>query len=162
VGLNVNISELLFGILLVLALVGLAGYFAYRQFQTRRAVAQDRDMAPEERGFLIRQTRRRLICSVLMFLFAGLLVGWFFIEPNVRDLKLTIDHEPGTTPPLVELVAYYWITALLLLFGILALAGMDFFATARFGLHQKKLLEVERRTALEIEVTRLRNARNGS
>ncbi|HWY85354.1 MAG TPA: hypothetical protein VNX28_01450 [Gemmataceae bacterium] len=157
-----NISELLFGILLVVALVGLASYFAYRQFQTRRAVAQDRAMPLDERGFLIRQSRRRLICSVLMFLFAGLLVGWFFIEPNVRDLKAADIREPGDTPPVVELVAYYWITALLLLFGILALAGMDFFATARYGLRQKKLLEVEHRTALEIDAARLRRERNGS
>ena len=119
-------------------------------------------MPLEERGFLIRQTRRRLICSVLMVVFAGFLVGWYFIETNFLDLKSVAEEEPGKTHPLVELVAYYWIAALLVLFGILALAGMDFIATARYGLHQKKLLEVERRTALEIEAMRLRKQRNGA
>src|SRR5262249_23751045 len=111
---------------------------------------------------LVRQTRRRLICSVFMLLFAGLLIGWFFIEPHVRDLKAAEERAPGNTNQLVEMVAYYWIIALLLLFAILALAGLDFFATARFGLSQKKLLEIERRMALELDAARLRKERNGS
>jgi hypothetical protein len=158
----VSISEVSFGILLVLALLALGGYFAWRQFRIRQALAWDRSMPLEDRRFLIRQTRRRLICSVLMVLLAALLIGWYFIEANLPDLRSIADHEPGESQPLVELVAYYWIAALLVLFGILTLAGMDFFATARYGMHQKKLLEVERRSVLEIEATRLRNRRNGS
>jgi hypothetical protein len=159
-GSNVTFFELFFGILLVAALLLLAGYFAWRQFQTRRALVHDRTMPAEERGYLLRQSRRRLICSMLMFLFAGFLIGWYFIEINLPELKpAAADEKP---PPLVELLAYYWIAALLVLFGILALAGVDFFATARYGLQQKKLLEIERRAALEIEAARLRNERNGS
>jgi hypothetical protein len=159
---NVNFSELLVGAMLVLALLGLAGYFAWRQFKVRYALVQDRALPPDERAFLIRQTRRRLICSVLMVLFAGFLIGWYFIEPNFRDLEPPAGHEPGKAPPLVELLALYWITALVVLFGILVLAGMDFFATARYAMRQKKLLQAERRAALETEVARLRQQRNGS
>jgi uncharacterized membrane protein YjgN (DUF898 family) len=159
----VSYSELAFGVLLILALLLLAGYFSWQQFKTRRALALDRTTPPEERGFLIRQTRRRLVCSVLMVLFAGFLIGWYFIDPKLRDLSAAAaEQEPGKTHPLVELVAYYWILALLVLFGILVLAGMDFFATARFGMHQRKILEIERRAALEIEAARLRKERNGS
>ncbi len=157
----VTFAELFFGILLVVVLLGLAGFFAWRQFKTRRDLAADRSMPALERGYLLRQTRRRLLCSVLMVMFAGFLIGWYFIEANLPDLKQAAEQDPGTTPPLLEMVAYYWITALLVLFGILALAGMDFFAVARYGLHQKKQLEVERRAALEIEAARLRKERNG-
>jgi uncharacterized membrane protein YjgN (DUF898 family) len=158
---KIGFSEALFGILLVVVLLTVAGIFAWRQFKTRRFVARERSLPPEERGYLIRQTRRRLICSVLMVLFAAFLVGWYFIESNLPELKPAADHEAGTGHPLVELVAYYWITALLVLFGIFALAGMDFFATARYGMHQRKLLEIERRAALELEAARLRRDRNG-
>jgi hypothetical protein len=99
---------------------------------------------------------------MLMVLFAGFLIGWYFIESKIPELKLAPDREHGAAPPFVQLVAYYWITALLVLFGIIALAGIDFFATARYGMHQKKLLEIERRTILEIEAARLREQRNSS
>jgi hypothetical protein len=177
----VSFPELFFGILLVLLLVGLAGYFTWRQLQTRRALANDRRvgvpplggqspanagtpilLSSEERGFLIRQMRRRLTCSVLMFLFAAMLIGWYFIESNLPDLKVAAEEAPGKTHPLVELLALYWILALCVLFAIVALAGMDFFATARYAMHQRKLLEAERRAALEIEVARLRKQRDGS
>jgi hypothetical protein len=156
----VNLPEFVTGFVLVVALLGLAGYFGRRQFQIRRALAQDREMPAEERGYWMRQTRRRLICSVLMVLFAGFLVGWYFIEPHLPDLRLAAQQEPDKARPAWELVAYYWIAALLVLFGIFALAGMDFFATARYGMQQKKLLDDERRAALENEAARLRKQRN--
>ncbi len=148
--------------MLVCCLLGLAGYFSWRQFVIRRGLFQDRSLIYEERRFLIWQTRRRLICSVLMFLLAGFLIGWFFIERNLPELKAIALQDLGKTHPLVEVVALYWAAALLILFGIIILAGMDFFATARHGMHQKKLLEIERRTILEAEAARLRSQRNGS
>jgi len=99
---------------------------------------------------------------MLMFLFAGFLIGWYLIESNVSEWTHAAEREPGQTPPFVQFVAYYWITALLVLFGIIALAGIDFFATARYGMHQKKLLEIEQRTLLEIEAARLREQRKNS
>jgi len=151
--------ELVFGILLTIVLVALSGYFAWRQIQTRRVVAQATDMPVEERGYLIRQTRRRLLCSLLMLIFAGLLVAWFFIEPAMRDLRIAHDHRPGTRYPLLEVFAFFWIGALFVLFGIFALAGMDFFATARHAMEQRRLLEGERRATLQMEVERLRRRR---
>ncbi len=155
-----SLPELFFGVSLVLALVGLAGFFAWRQLRTRQGLSLD--LPSDERGFVIRQTRRRVLCSVLMVLFAGFLVGWYFIEPRLEHLRPLGNEDPRDKPPVVELVAYYWIAALLVLFGIIAVAGLDFFATARYALKQKKLLKTERRVALEIEAARMRKRRNGS
>ena len=162
----VNPAELVFGIVLIVVLVGLAVFFAARQIRVRRGLVAATTLSPEERGFLIRQTRRRVLCSVLMVIFAIFLAGWFVIEANLPDLKKMADEnaavqgpEPAKAHPLVEMVAYYWILALLVLFGIFLLAGLDFFATARYGMHQKKLLEIERRAALEVEAARLRAQR---
>jgi hypothetical protein len=153
----VTIAELLIGFLLICCLLGLAGYFAWQQFVVRRGLALDRTLLAEERRYLIWQTRRRLICSVLMFLLAGFLVGWYFIDRNLPELQALAAAEPGKTHPLLELVAFYWAAALLNLFTIIILAAMDFFATARHGMHQRKLLEIERRTTLEMEAARLRS-----
>jgi MFS family permease len=156
----VNYPELFFGFILVIALLGLGGFFILRQFKVRYELARDQSISSVEKRFLTRQSRRRLICSVLMVLLGGFLIGWYFIESKIPELKLAPEREPGATPHIIHLVAYYWITVLLVLFGIIALAGIDFFATARYGMHQKKLLEIERRTILEIETARLRERRN--
>lgn len=155
-----NPSELAFGILLVLAILLVGGYFGWRQIKVRRALASDRMIPRAERAFMHRQTRRRLVCSVLMILFAGFLVGWYFIEANLPNLKDAMERAPEKGQPLIELLAYYWIAALFVLFAILLLAGLDFLATARFGVQQRKLLELERRAALEIETARLRKQKN--
>jgi hypothetical protein len=153
----VSFLEIFLGILLVIVLLGLAFFYARRQFQARLALARDRTMPEEERTYLMKQSRRRLICSVLMILFALFLIGWFVIEANLPDLK-QVELQDKTRPqPLLELLAYYWITALLVLFGIFVLGGIDFFATARFALRQKKLLDSERRAALEMEAQCLRD-----
>ncbi len=157
-----NPSELVFGILLSVAILFVGGYFAWRQIRIRRALAHNRAIAPAERAFTIGQTRRRLLCSLLMVLFGGFLLGWYFIEANLPDLRAALDDDPEKGETLVALLTYYWIAALAVLFVVLLLAGLDFFSTARYAIHQKKLLDQERRTALEIETARLRKHRNGS
>jgi len=158
----VNYTEPFFASLLVVTLLGVSSYFTLKQFRVRCELARDRSIPSADRKFLLGQSRRRLICSMLMFLFAGFLIGWYLIESNVSEWTHAAEREPGQTPPFVQFVAYYWITALLVLFGIIALAGIDFFATARYGMHQKKLLEIEQRTLLEIEAARLREQRKNS
>jgi hypothetical protein len=157
---NLDLPELIIGIPLVLALVALAGYFSWHQFKTRRILAQSIDLPQDERRFLRGQSRRRLVCSVLMFLLAGMLVGWYFIEQNLPDLKVAVEQDPAKSHPLLQMVAYYWIFALFLLFGVITLASMDFFATVRFAMQQSKLLHDERREIIEAEVARLRELRN--
>jgi flagellar biosynthesis protein FlhB len=159
---TVNPSELVFGVLLVLAILFVACYFGWRQISMRHALGKDRTLSLAERTFMIRQSRRRLICSVLMVLFAGFLVGWYFIEANLPNLKDALDQDPEKRQPLVELLTYYWIIALSVLFAILVLAGLDFLATARYARHQKRILDDERSAAVEIEASRLRKHRNGS
>jgi hypothetical protein len=157
----VNPSELFFGVLLVGAILAVGGYFGWRQISARHALGKDRILPLAERTFIIRQIRRRLICSVLMVLFAGFLVGWYFIEANLPNLKDAIDQDPDKRQPLVELLTFYWIIALFMLFAILFIAGLDFIATARYATQQKRILDDERSAAVEIEAARLRKQRDG-
>ncbi|MBI3410203.1 MAG: hypothetical protein HY040_17825 [Planctomycetes bacterium] len=152
--------ELFFGIVIVLVLLGVAGYFGWLQIQNSQNLRRNRDMPAEERQFIRRQVRRRLICCVLMVIFAGCLAGWFFIEARLPErLANNPEEKPGDNP-WVEMIVYYWTFALLVLFAILALAGLDAIATARYGLRSHRALENERRAVLEAEAARLRQQRH--
>ncbi|MCI0640899.1 MAG: hypothetical protein L0Y70_17640 [Gemmataceae bacterium] len=150
-----NLPEILLGGALVFGLAVLAIYYARRQFQLLKTIGKDQTLIPEEKRYFYRQIRRRLTCSALMLVLAGLLVGWFFIAQNLPGPEADEDRRK----PILEMVTFYWILALLVLFGILALAGFDFMATARYGLRQRRLLEMEHRAALEMETARLRKKR---
>src|SRR5262245_66488974 len=71
--------EIILGSLLAAVLVCLACYYAWRQLGTLKMI-RDPSWSPEDRLFARKQVRRRLWCSVLMFLFAVMLVGWFFLD----------------------------------------------------------------------------------
>ena len=151
-------SEVILGLLLALTLVAVAIFFGRRQLQTLNNLRTNDALAGEERRYLHRQVRRRLICSILMVLFAAFLVGWLFIAGLLPQPE---EAQAGAEPDraLVHFVAYYWMAALLVLFAILVLASLDFFATARYGMHQKKLLNLEHRANLEIDAARIRKER---
>jgi heme A synthase len=152
----VNVWEVFFGVIIILVLLGVAGFFGWQQIQNLQLLRNKRDLPPDERIFLRRQIRRRLVCSVLMFLFAGLLAGWLVIDSNLPDLRpANPDEKPGENPWIV-MTALYITCILFVLFAILALAGIDLIATARFGFRSQRLLEIERRAVLEAEAARLR------
>jgi hypothetical protein len=159
---TMNASEYIFGVTLVLLLLGFAGYFAWRQKRTLRSLSDPNMLTPEDRLYVHKQVRRRMLCSVLMVALAGMLIGWFFIggELNEQAPPQPVDGkaEPGVT---VRLIMLYVIVALLLLFIIVILAVTDLMATARFGLRHQRRLENERREMLETQAAILRQQRNG-
>jgi heme A synthase len=155
-----NLSSLFFGIVMVLVLLGVAGYFGWQQIRNSQTLRHDSAMLPQERNFLRRQIRRRLICSVLMVVLAGLLVGWFVIASRLPEHLPSHPDEKASDNPWVVMIVYYLTFALLVLFAILILAGIDLIATARFGLRSQRLLESERRAVLEAEAARFRKKRH--
>ncbi|MCI0680738.1 MAG: hypothetical protein L0Y71_01425 [Gemmataceae bacterium] len=148
------------GITLATILVVVAVYFGWRQRSTLAQLRHDVHIAPEDRLYYVRQIRRRLICSVLLVLLAGMVVGWFLLNRDVAALR------PAAGEPLTEeakasirFIATYWIVALGLVLVILVLACFDFMATARFGMRRMRQLENDRRTILEMEAAKLRRRR---
>ena len=165
-----NPSEIIFGSFLIVLLLALAGYYAWRQKNTLKLLRQQVDLAPEDRAYLHRQVRRRLLCSILMVVFAGLLVGWFFMSGDVHNLeptekqKLEAGQQVATNPEQKESVQFftlYVIMVFAVLFAILFLAALDILATARFGLRHVRKLEADRRATLDDQVALLRKQRNG-
>lgn len=153
-----DVWEVIIGITLTLVLWGLAGWFAFRQFQAFRGLTGRMDLSHEERRHHYKQASRRLACAFLMALFGGMILGWFYVQSLIPEPD-PVEVQAGRPPPVVEFIAYYWIVALLVLFGLLVLAVVDFVATARFGLKQHRAMEKEHRALLEEEAARLRRQR---
>ncbi len=154
-----NPLELVAGVGLVLVLVGVALFYAWRQLATLRAFRTDMDVAPADRRYLWQQAVRRLFNSGLMLLFAGLLLGGFFFErphPAAEDAPAIVQ---SAAKEALRMYTGYWILALLVLLAILGLAVIDLWATARFGFRHQKQLELDRRAMLKEEATRIRRWR---
>jgi hypothetical protein len=158
-----NPSELAFGALLVIALLGMAGYYAWRQRHTLRLL-RDPSLSPEDRGYLQGQVRRRMMSSVLMVVLAGMLIAWYFLEGHFGDIQPVAERPAKLEPEQKESLRFmmlYWVVALIVLFGILILAALDLVATARFGRRHQRQLEADRRATLERDVASFRQQRNG-
>ena len=161
-----NPFELASGIALVAILLGLAGFFAWRQFRTLRLVKNDPSLSPEDRHYLLGQVKRRLLSSFLMVIFAGFLVGSYFLDADFRRLHGELDQPPAwpedeaASKDFLRFFTWYWISALMVLLAIVLLAAVDFASTARFGArHQRQLLD-DHRAMLQSEAERLRRQRD--
>ena len=148
------------GMSLAAILVFVAVFFGWRQRHTLAQLRLDHQLSADDRLYFIKQIRRRLICSVLLIVLAGLLVGWFCLDRDMTTLRPVAD-QPLTeeAKDTLRFLTWYWITALGVLLAILFLAAFDFMATARFGLRRMRQLEHDRRTILEMEAAKLRRRR---
>lgn len=151
-------AELVLGIALALVFAGIAVYYGMRQRQTLRQVRSEPDLPPEDRRYLHQQAVRRLACSVLMLILSGVIIGGLFLQPNFDEIR-PLEPDGKLTPEARETLGFftfYWIFALLLFLGVMALAVLDIMATARYARRQHKQIELHHREALEAEAARLR------
>ena len=163
-------AELVFGGVLVIVLLILAGYYGWRQVRTLRSLKAPDERSEEERRFLRGQAWRRLVGSGLMVIFAGLLVGSVAFNASLRRLsdrdgEARRNNEERTLDPeeweFAHTYAVYWIVCLLVLLAILATATLDLLAIRRFGRRQISQIQSDRRAMIEREVARMRRDRNG-
>jgi hypothetical protein len=166
----VDNSELIFGSILVVALLSLAAYYGWRQVQMLRGLRVADERSPEERQYTRRQAWRRLVTCALMVVFAGLLVGSLALDPSVRRVAshneeaLQNNEEPLRDPgdrQSAQIYAIYWIITLLVLLAILVLAALDLMAIRRYGRTKLLQIQTDRRAMIESEIARLRRDRNG-
>jgi len=166
----VTLSQSIFAGILIVLLLGLAGYFSWRQWQTLRGLRSADDLPAEDRRYVRNQAWRRLAGSVLMAVFAGFLIGSFFLENAINEVTDEIKQAEGTEEekavadrhrPFLELYRYYWISALLVVFGMICLAAFDLLAIRRYGLRHYRQIMADRRAMIERELARYRQERNG-
>ena len=163
-----TLTQILFTALLIVVLVGLAAYYAWRQVQTLRGLRHADNLPPEDRRYLRNQAWRRLACSALMLVFAGLLAGSFFIEfpaqalVNFGEAAHARNERPDLDPEqrrFVHFYTLYWVTALLVLLGMMGTALYDLLAIRRFGQRHFRKLQADRRAMIERQAARLRQER---
>ena len=156
-------AELIYLLLLIGLLVLLAGYFGGKQFQTLRGLRRQPDLSDEDRRYMRRQGIRRLVCCGLMLLLAGLLVGTLFIEPAYQEMSQRVEQgqQDAADKDFFRFFMAYWIAILFVVFSLIALAGFDFWAIARFGMRHRRQLQASHRAILHQEIARLRRQRNG-
>jgi len=158
--------------LIIVVLLGLAGYYAWQQVQTLRLLRLQENLPPEDRSYMRNQAWRRLACCALMVLLAILLIGTFVLglEAQAERLGAQVaeDRAHGQEMKLnaeqkrfVNLYTYCWITILLVLLSLLGLAASDLWAIHRFGLRHHRQIQADRRAMLERQVARMRTERNG-
>jgi hypothetical protein len=167
---TVDLTQLIFGSLLVAALLALAAYFTWAQLLTFRRLRTSSDLPSVERDYQRRQAWRRLLGCGLMGIFAGLLVGSFWLERPARELieqrEAAADEgeSPDFTPDqrdFAKLFGWYWIALLAVLLAILVVAALDLLATRNYGIRQFRQLQADRRAMIEHQAARLRHQRNG-
>jgi hypothetical protein len=158
-------SQILFGVVLVIVLLGLAGFYAWRQVLVLRRV-RAAEAGGEEGIYLRRQAWRRLASSALMVLLAALLVGAFlFLEGPAQQLADRVDAEGPQAAEgpeqksFVNFYSSYWIAFLLLLLVLVILAGFDLWAVRRFGLRELRRLQEDRRAMIARQSALLRQRR---
>jgi hypothetical protein len=159
------ILEVILGGLLAALLVGVAVYFIRQQKKTLALLRSGEPPAREDRLYLRKQVNRRLLCSILMIIIAGMLVGSMFLDDWLRGPPRNQDEidrlEVGQLDQEKREIAgakvVYWVAVLIVIFAMLFLAILDLMATARFGLRQHRQLESERKAMLQEEVSRWRN-----
>lgn len=150
-------------------LLVLGGYYALRQVWNLRMLRELEQVAPADRRDGYRQAWRRLICSGFMLIFAGLLVGSFFLEGRAGELSRlaetarSLGEEPVLSTEQIQFRRFwlvYWLVSMVVFLVIVLLAALDVWAIRRTGKRLRKQLQEERRAMIAEQLARLRNGQN--
>lgn len=165
---RVTWSEILFGSLLAAGLLAMSLYYGWRQFRALRQLKTADGLPDDEHRYERRKAYRRLVMSALTLLIglliAVLLAAYDSTAGRVMREREGVDPAVPITPEQRALVKLYvgtWIGALVALFVVLVLAGLDLLATRQYGLRQYRKLAGDRRAMIQRQAARLRGERNG-
>lgn len=152
------VLQIVFGVALVLGLLAVAGATAWRQLVVLRNARDDGEEGRHERGRAV----RRLIGSVVMLLLAlMLLAAMIFLEEPMQKLVALgpIETDKPEYKEFKRLYGWFWVSFLLLLLVLLAVAAVDLWIVRRYGRRQMRRLQEERRAMVELQTERLRQER---
>jgi hypothetical protein len=160
---------------LVAALLGVGGYYGWRQLQLLRQLPTLRDrMSAPDFYYLRNQAWRRLVNSVLMVVMAVLMtlsftMGWE--EHTARLAQAAAEQRQAGNPvaplegpdrTIARLWLGTWVAVAALLMVIVLVVAFDVWAIRRYGMRHLRQIQADRNAMLERELANLRNRRNGS
>ncbi len=156
----------MFGVALVVGLLGLAAFTAWRQLRVLREGPSGPAVQGEETVHLRRRAWRRLVCGGLMLVLAVLLAGdLLYLEGPAQQLVNRVDAEGGEVVDEPEekrfsnFYGYYVIAFLLVLLALVLVAGFDLWSVRRFGMRQLRRLQADRRAMIARQSALLRQQR---
>jgi hypothetical protein len=167
----VDWQQTVFGAALVVVLLGVSLYYAWRQARALRRLRQTPDLPAAETRYVRRQAWRRLAGCVLMLLMAGLLAA-VLIAMEDRAQQIADQREAMRAagqpyvPPQDEMDFLNrwvgsWIAILLLVMVVFFLAAWDLWATRLYSVREHRKIQADRRAMIERQVARMRQQRNG-
>lgn len=145
--------EIAIGLVIAAVLLAVAVYFALRQRLILQHLRFSTALTKDHRRYLLRQSWRRMFGSMLLVVLAVMLVGSLFLdyEPPLPEANLEASKDA------VRFLSVYVMAMLLVVLMILVVAVFDFWATARFGVEQRKQLVQEHQELLAAELAEYRN-----
>ncbi len=164
--------ELLFVCVLVVLLLGLAGFFGWRQWQTLRGMRLQSELSADDQSYLKHQSWRRLVGCALMVVLAALLAGAYWIDFDARAAAIaghvhaaesadTARQRGVEQQRFINLFSFYWIFTILVLLAMVCLGAIDLLAIRRYGIRSLRKIQSERRAMIEDQVAIFRSQRNG-
>jgi hypothetical protein len=168
--LSVGTTQAVFGVVIIVVLVLLGTYYAWRQWQTLRGLRTAAGLPPDEFRYVRNQAWRRLAGAALMLVFAALFAGLLYLEGPANSLVQAGEEaharndQAGMNPEQKQFFHFYTayvIVLLLVLLALIALAGYELFAIRRYSLHHLRQIQAERRAMIKEETARIRAERNG-
>ena len=158
-------SQIVFGALLVVVLLLLAGYYGWRQFEALRRLRSQTLPGEEARHERSKAYRRLVSCGLLLFL--GLLLAGtlLWLEPATQKI---IDDAKGEAIPeytvaqkqLLRIWGGAWVAILILLLIVVAFAAVDLWSTRSHAFRQIRKLQADRRAMIQRQTMRLREERD--
>lgn len=162
-------AQTISGVLLVIALLVVGGYFLWSQWRALDSLARETTLPPDEHLYHRRQAYRRFTAGVLILMLAVMLVGAFlFLEAPAQALADERDSfpDPETRPPLTEqqrifarMYGLYWLFFLLLLLALVMIGAWDYLALRRFSRTQRRQIQEDRKAMIAQQARRLRRDR---
>ena len=161
------------GLLLASILLALGIGSGLRQRWTLRRLRAEKYMPSDERAYLRRQARRRLVTSGVLLVIGGMIAGAYLSGMEARanaiadrqkraDAQADPTADPGRPPDdaakppptedekrFVKLYGTYWIVILLLLFGTVCLAVFDFWSTRWYFMAQYRRIKADHESKLQ-------------
>jgi hypothetical protein len=169
-GANVELkpTEIAFGVLLVITLLGLSLFFGQRQFASLRRLRTLGAPLDDEGQYERRKVRLRLASCALTLLMAAQIT--VILATHERTLGRVARQREGVDPAveptdeqrlLVRVYVGEWIAVLLVMLVVLVLAALDLWATRRFAFRQYRKISDDRRAMIQRQVNRMREQKNG-
>jgi len=163
--------QIVFGAALVVVLLGVSVYYAWRQVLALRRLRRLPDLPVAETHYVRRQAFRRLLSSALMLVMAGLLaIVLIAMEERAQQIADQTDAQRSLGQPTVftqdemEFLNRWlgvWGSILVLLMVVIFLAAWDLWATRLYGVREMRKIQADRRAMIERQAARLRQQRNG-